>query len=132
MRILIAEDDYASRRYLQKLLSRFGQCDLTLDGMETLDAFMIAMDEDKPYELICLDIMMPKVDGIKTLKAIREIEKQRNINENKKVKVIMTTALNDTDVVKKAFDFGCEAYAVKPIDEEKFVEVMTKLGLVNE
>jgi two-component system, chemotaxis family, chemotaxis protein CheY len=131
MRILIAEDDYASRRYLQKLLSKFGQCDLTLDGMETLDAFMIAMDEDKPYELICLDIMMPKVDGIKTLKAIREIEKQRNINESKKIKVIMTTALNDTDVVKKAFDLGCEAYAAKPIDEEKFVEVMDKLGLIN-
>jgi two-component system, chemotaxis family, chemotaxis protein CheY len=130
MKILIAEDDYASRRYLQKLLSKFGQCDLTLDGMETLDAFMLSMDENDPYELICLDIMMPKIDGTRVLKAIREIEKQKHITDNKKVKVIMTTALNDVEVVKKSFDFGCEAYAAKPIDEEKLIEVITKLGLI--
>ncbi|MFL0248054.1 response regulator [Candidatus Clostridium stratigraminis] len=130
MKILIAEDDYASRRYINKLLSKYGHCDLTLDGMETLDAFMIALDEEKPYDLICLDIMMPKVDGTHALKAIREIEKQRGIEDEKRVKVIMTTALNDIDVVKKSFDFGCEAYAAKPINEEKLIEVMLKLDLI--
>jgi two-component system, chemotaxis family, chemotaxis protein CheY len=128
MRILITEDDFASRRYLHRLLSQFGKCDLTVDGMEALDAFLLAMDEGQPYELVCLDIMMPKVDGTKVLKAIREIEKQKDITDEKKVKVIMTTALSDSEIVKRTFDSGCEAYATKPIDEEKFLRVMNKLG----
>ena len=87
------------------------------------------MDEDEPYELICLDIMMPKVDGVKVLKTIREMEKQRHIEGDRKVKIIMTTALNDVDLVKNSFDSGCEVYANKPIDIKKLENVMEKLNL---
>ncbi len=130
MKILVAEDDLASRRFLTKFLSTYGECDITVDGMEALDAYLIALDENKPYDLICLDIMMPKVDGIKALKAIREIEKQRGIEGASRVKVIMTTALNDTEVVFSSFGLGCEAYSAKPIDTNKLVEVMKNLKLI--
>jgi len=76
MRILIAEDDYASRKFLYKFLSAYGECDITIDGIEAVDAFMLALDEGKPYDLVCLDIMMPKLDGTRALKAIRDVEKQ--------------------------------------------------------
>lgn len=78
MRILIAEDDLASRKVLYKFLSNYGECDITIDGMEALEAFMLAWDEGKPYDLICLDIMMPELDGVKTLKTIRDIENQKD------------------------------------------------------
>ncbi|MBP1756850.1 MAG: cheY7, partial [Firmicutes bacterium] len=93
MRILIAEDDFVSRKYMLKFLSKFGDCDLVVDGLEALDAFLIGMREDKPYDLICLDYMMPKVDGGKVLKSIRDFELQKGILPDKKVKVIMTTAV---------------------------------------
>lgn len=128
MRILIAEDDFASRKFLNKFLSSYGECDITINGVEAVDAFEMALDEGKPYDLICLDIMMPKLDGIKTLKAIREIETTRNIGKENKVKIIMTTALMDIKNVYDSFDSGCEAYASKPIDTEKLLEVMKKLG----
>lgn len=127
MKILIVEDDLSSRKFLCKFMSSYGECDITVDGMEGLDAYLMALDEDEPYELICLDIMMPKVDGIKALKTIREIEKQRDIKGDKKVKIIMTTALNDVDIVKSSFDSGCEVYANKPIDIKKLEDVMEKL-----
>lgn len=130
MKILIAEDDFASRMFLYKFLSGYGECDLTVDGIEAVEAFLMAHDGGKPYDLICLDIMMPKVDGIKALKAIRDIEKQKGIDEGNLVKVIMTTALNDTESVHNSFDAGCEVYASKPIDTIKFVEVMKKLNLI--
>ena len=130
MRILIAEDDLASRKFMLKLLSAYGECDLTIDGMEALEAFMMAWDEGRPYDLIFLDIMMPTLDGEKTLKMIRDIEKQKGINDSGRVKIIMTTALNDTDRVTKAFEIGWEAYASKPINTEKLVEVIKKLGLI--
>ena len=62
--------------------------------------------------------------------AIRDIEAQRGIPRSKGVKVIMTTALNDERNVKMAFELGCEAYAGKPIDVEKFEKVLSKLGLI--
>ena len=130
MRILIAEDDLISRSFLNKLLSKYGDCDLVVDGLETLDAFLMALKDKSPYRLICLDIMMPKADGVKTLKAIRDLEKQYGIPPEGRVKIIMTTALAEAQLVQTAFDYGCEAYATKPIDTKKLIEVLEKLGLI--
>lgn len=130
LKILIAEDDFASRKFLSKFLSTYGECDLVVDGLETIDAYMLSMRERKPYDLICLDIMMPKIDGVKVLKAIRDLETQKDIAQENRVKIIMVTALGETELVKSAFEFGCEAYASKPIDTEKFIEVMKKLKLI--
>jgi two-component system chemotaxis response regulator CheY len=76
--------------------------------------------------------MMPKVDGVKTLKAIRDLEKQYGIATENRVKIIMTTALAEAQLVRTAFEYGCEAYAAKPIDTQKLIEVMGKLGLISE
>ncbi len=132
LKILIAEDDLASRDFLRKFLSPYGQCDLVVDGLEAIDAYLISMKDKKPYDLICLDIMMPKIDGVKVLKAIRDLEKQKFILPEKRVKIIMTTALAEAELVQMAFEHGCEAYASKPIDTRKFIEVMEKLGLIVE
>jgi two-component system chemotaxis response regulator CheY len=130
MKILIVEDDMVSRRFLGKFLAQYGECDIVVDGMEALDAYLIAVKENDPYDLICLDIMMPKVDGVKVLKAIRDFEIQRGILPEDRVKIIIITALADTEFVNKAFELGCEAYAAKPVDTEKLVEVMNKLGII--
>ena len=130
MRILIAEDDFASRLFMKKFLSKYGECDVVVDGIEAIDAYLNSINEGFRYDLICLDIMMPRVDGMKALKSIRDIEKQNGIETEKRVKIIMTTALNDKKTVLNAYDSGCEAYAWKPIEMDKFILVMKKLGLI--
>jgi two-component system chemotaxis response regulator CheY len=130
MRILVAEDDMASRIFMKKLLSKYGDVDIAVDGLEAIDAVLLALKEEKPYSLICLDIMMPKLDGLKALKAIRDIEQQKGIEAGQRAKIIMTTALNDKDTVMNAYDAGCEAYAWKPIEIDKFMLVLRKIGLV--
>ncbi len=130
MRILIAEDDLASRIFMKKFLSVYGECDVVVDGIEAIDAYLNSLNEESRYDLICLDIMMPRLDGIKALKSIREIENHKGIEGDKKVKIIMTTALNDKATVFNSYDSGCEAYAWKPIETDKFIEVMKRLGLI--
>lgn len=130
MRVLIAEDDMASRKFLSKFLSAYGDCDVTVDGIEAIDAFLLAWDEGDPYDLICLDIMMPKVDGLKALKRIRELEQNKGIEGEQRAKIIMTTALNDQPTVLSSFQDGCQAFAAKPIDTVKLLEVVEKLGLM--
>ncbi len=127
-RILIVEDDMVSRKFLSKFLSRYGECDLVVDGLEAIDAYLLAINDALPYHLICLDVMMPKIDGIKVLKTIRDLEKQNGLTEEQRCKIIMTTVLGDTNIVQSAFDYGCNAYASKPIDMKKMTEVLNKIG----
>ena len=115
MKILLAEDDYVTRKAMDSFLSKYGECDVTVDGMEAVDAFLLALEEEEPYDLVCLDIMMPVMDGYQALMGIRNLEKERHIPEEKAVKVIMTTALNDEKNVKMAFELGCTIYSGKPL-----------------
>ena len=130
MRVLIAEDDFASRKFMLRFLSKYGECDITVDGLEAVEAFAMALEENEGYDLVCLDIMMPGMDGYQALKKIREIEKEKLVPEEKAVKIIMTTALNEGKNVTKAFDLGCTAYAGKPIDQDKFENVLRKFDLI--
>ena len=130
MKFLLAEDDYVTRKAMDSFLSKYGECDVTVDGMEAVDAFLLAMEEEEPYDLVCLDIMMPVMDGYQALVAIRNIEKQKDIPADKGAKVIMTTALNDEKNVKMAFELGCTVYSGKPIDQPRFEQALKKLGLI--
>lgn len=130
MKILIVEDDFASRKFIMNFLKDYGECDVTADGMEAIDAYMMAVEDGEPYDLICLDVMMPVLDGYQALKTIRQLEQENETEEEKKVKVIMITALNEEKNVRMAFDMGCTVYCAKPIDLDKLKSVMKKLNLI--
>ena len=130
MKILIAEDDLINRMFMKKYLSYYGDCDLAKNGMEAIECVTKALQKEEHYDLICLDVMMPMVDGFKALQSIRELEKAHSKCHNELAKVIMTTALNDRDTVNEAYRLGCEAYVWKPIDVDKFGEVLKELELV--
>lgn len=130
MKILLAEDDFVTRKFMMNFLSKYGECDVTVDGMEAVDAFMMALEDEDPYDLVVLDIMMPVMDGYQALKGIRNIEKERNITGDAAVKVIMATALNEEKNVKMAFDLGCTIYSGKPIDQVRFEQGLRKLKLI--
>lgn len=131
MKILIVEDDFISRRILKEILAQFGNCDVAVDGQEAIQAFELAHEEKAPYDLICLDIMMPNMDGHEALKQIREFEKANGLQGSGEVKVIMVTALDDPKTVFKAYyRGGATSYIVKPIDKEKLIEELRVLGLI--
>ena len=129
MKILLAEDDFITRKFLAGFLSKYGDCDVAADGLEAVDAFMMALEENKPYDLVCLDIMMPVMDGYQALVGIRNLEKAHDIPEDKRVKIIMATALNSKQNVEMAFNLGCTIYSGKPLDEEKFEDALNKIGI---
>lgn len=131
MKTLIVEDDFISRRILKDILSAHGDCDIAIDGEEAVQAFRMALDDKRPYELVCMDIMMPTMDGQEALKRIREIEKERGITGAREVKVIMTTALDDPrNVVESYYRGGATAYVVKPINKGKLLGEIRGFGLL--
>lgn len=133
MKILIVEDDFISRKILQKILLPLAECDIAVDGLEAIQAFEYARQEGKPYDLICLDIMMPKIDGFNALRKIREAETKdgNGSGKHQATKVIITTAIDDQKTVEESYkSFSVSAYIVKPITRQALLEEMRKIKLI--
>jgi two-component system, chemotaxis family, chemotaxis protein CheY len=128
MKTLIVEDDFMSRKLMLAYLSPLGECDVAANGSEALEAFMMANDAGKRYDLITLDIMMPEMSGQEVLKRIRGIEEAQGLVA---AKIVMTTALKDVDNVMTAFKNQCEGYLVKPIESEKLRGLLRELNLMD-
>jgi two-component system, chemotaxis family, chemotaxis protein CheY len=131
MKTLIVEDDFTSRLLLQKLLTVYGECHIAVNGKEAVAAFRAAREEGSPYDLICLDIMMPVMDGHEALREIRAYEESMGLSSSEGVKVIITTSLDDPRNIVGAFKSLCDAYIVKPISKVKLLGQIRSLGLVS-
>jgi two-component system chemotaxis response regulator CheY len=130
MKFLIVEDDLNSRLLLEVYLSPYGTISTANNGQEAVAAYIEALDKDDPFHLVCMDIMMPEMNGHEALSEIRKIERERDIALSSRAKVIMTTALKDNVNAQKAFyEEGCEAYLVKPIKKKALTDWLERLGL---
>jgi two-component system chemotaxis response regulator CheY len=129
MKTLIAEDDYFCRLALQKLLGACGECHLAVNGQEAVAVFQQALQSQQAYTLVCLDILMPEMDGQTALKAMRAAEEARGIYSRRGAKIIMTTGLDDVQNIMKAFHGLCDGYLVKPVEPTKLNELLIQLKL---
>ena len=131
MKILVAEDDRISRLRLQALLKDCGEVHGAVNGHEAVDAVRLAITAGKPYTLICLDLMMPVIDGLSVLKLIREMERAAAPAGLPPARVVMTTAVADKAAVAAAIGARCDGYLVKPIDKAELQARLLKLGLID-
>jgi two-component system chemotaxis response regulator CheY len=132
VKILIVEDECISRTLLAESLSPYGVCDLASNGREALEVLNLAYDGERWYDLVCLDIMMPEMDGQEVLTTIRTMEEARGIDRMTATRVIMTTALDDPRNILEAFTQGhCDAYLTKPIDKDRLLAHLRELQLID-
>ena len=128
--IIIAEDDAGHARLIEKNLGRVGlhnPIQFFENGQDVLD-FLFRRGpgphrlSNTPY-LLMLDIRMPKVDGVETLRQIKEDEFLR------KLPVIMLTTTDDPREIQRCHQLGCNSYIVKPVDYDKFADAIKQLGM---
>ena len=101
--ILIVDDN---PKFLRDALPMYGyEVDTAIDGLEALKKLE---NENSNYDLILLDVMMPKMDGWDTLKAIRKNKK------TERIPVIMISALNEDQKIVSGLRIGADDYVVKP------------------
>ena len=131
MRSLIVEDDFTSRLLLQTFLARYGDCHVAVNGKEAVEAFRISKDTGRDYNLICMDIMMPEMDGQTAVRQIRALEEGEGTMSSSGVKIVMVTALDDVKNVVESFKALCDAYLFKPVDTAKLLGELKTLGLVS-
>ena len=123
MKILLAEDDFASRKFMDKQLSRYGECDVMVDGEEAVDAFMMALEDDEPYDLACLDVMMPVMDGLEATRTIRSMERE----DCRTLPIIAMSANAFDDDLKKSVECGMNGHLSKPVEVDKLYRTLAEV-----
>jgi two-component system chemotaxis response regulator CheY len=129
MKSLVAEDDVTNRKLLKTFLSRYGECDVAVDGKQAVNAALLALQSHCGYDLVCMDLRMPQMDG---QEAIREIRKQKAaMGASQPSKIIVTTIHTDTESIATTLLGRCNAYLVKPIDTAMLKKELKALGLIH-
>lgn len=131
MRVLIVEDDETSRCFLESVFQDGNEVVSATDGSVGLKMFESAHQEGKPFDLICLDIVMPEVNGREMLKQLRSFEQLQGIGGLDHTKIIMTTGQQDKENILGSFREGCEIYLIKPVEIEHIQKAVRKLGLAD-
>ncbi len=128
MKSLVAEDDATNRKLLQAFLSRYGPCDIAFDGREAVNAVVVAHQNHSSYDLVCMDLRMPEMDGQEAIREIRRLEEVAGLK--KPAKIIVTTIRSDMESIATALLGRCNAYLVKPIEIAKLKKELRTLGLI--
>ena len=111
--ILAIDDELGPRESIRMVFKDTHNVFLAEDGFKGIE---ILKKED--IDVIILDLKMPKINGIETLKKIREIDKD--------VPVIILTGYGDVDTAKKAIHYGTMEFLSKPFNVEDIVKIVTK------
>ncbi len=125
-KILVVDDNFENQQLLIEILRDHAHCDAASNGKEAIDKYNISLN-DKPYDLILLDIEMPEIGGLELLRKIRQSEEAAGIPLGEGVAIIMVTAHKKPFL--DAFYQGCNDYIIKPIDADKLIQkIEKKLG----
>ncbi len=133
MKALIVEDELTTRMLLSNFLKKYGTCEMVENGRLAVESFRAALDSGSHYDLICMDINMPEMNGQEALQAIRAIEAERGLSGPNEVKVVMITSLSDPKNVVDAYFKGYATdYLTKPVDYAVLFELLKRFELIAE
>lgn len=117
LNILLVEDNLVNQKVALRILDKLGyEADLATNGLEAIDSASI---ED--YDIIFMDLLMPKMDGIEATKRIRA-----EMSERKNVKIIAMTADTMMNNRETCIAAGMDDYITKPIDVGALKELVKK------
>ena len=130
MKILIVDDDFVCRNLLQEILKDYGSTHIATDGKEAVAAVRAAIDSGEPYNLICLDILMPEMDGQQALQQIRDMEEAAGFTASRGTMILMITSLGDLKNLQASFDRHCDGYVIKPFTSAEVLDNLRRLKLI--
>lgn len=129
MKILIVDDEKISRKVLLKQFEGIGDCTAVDDGRAGLELITRAIQEKVPFDLVTMDVSMPKISGQQLLKMVRQKEKALDIPKADRTKIIMVTSRMNLSTIKDCIRLGCDGYLSKPVQKYQLMISLAKSGV---
>jgi len=124
--ILVVEDDDGHATLVERNLRRAGLNNSIVrlrDGQEAIDYFFGGVGRQPEECVLLLDINMPRVDGVGVLRQLKADPRTDQLP------VVILTTTDDPREVKRCYELGCAIYVTKPVEYDRFVEAIRRLGL---
>jgi len=130
MRALVVDDESTSRVLLQTFLSQYGDCQAVTSGSEAIAAFRQALEANQRFDLICMDIVMPGINGDEAVLEIRTVEREKGVAQSERARIVMISVLKDPNAIHTAVMLDCDGYLLKPINTGELLAHLGAFGLV--
>lgn len=133
LKYLIVDDSKSARMKLESILRPFGKCRMAKDGLEAVELVKSALDKNLTYDLVLMDIEMPAMDGHTALKRIQDLQMEKGVPEDERMKAIMVSSRKGTDDIMQAhYEEGAAIYITKPFEDETVIEALANLGIIDQ
>ena len=124
--VLVAEDNEINALLMRSLLTKLGHfAVITTNGEEALESWLAAKAAGAPYDLVLMDIQMPRLDGIETTKRIRAREAGQ---PGRQTPILALTANTLVEDRYACFEAGMDGFLIKPLDREKLADALAGLA----
>ena len=133
MNILLVEDVTINRVILKNILQNFNcinNIDEAKDGIEAIEKIIRAYNRNNKYDIIFLDIIMPMQSGYHVLEQIKKYEKNNNISDNNRAKIITISSLDSDEEKNKSLKMGADEAIIKPITYDMVRNIFQKWGII--
>lgn len=130
MRSLVIDDSATVRKLLYQMLTAVGTCVEAADGNIGVETWRQALEDKDPFQLVCLDLIMPEKDGQAVLREIRETEAGLGIALEDRTKVIIITSQASSTNLLKAIHWKADAFLAKPFTRETLFFKLQELELL--
>lgn len=126
-RILIVEDNLVAYKVGQRFFNIIGcETDHAMTGEDAIEMFMQQAEAQKPYVAIYMDLILPKMNGIETCRAIREYEKT---NHRIPVPIIAVTGSEEPNIVSECLEAGMASVLPKPMTRNALLDFERSIAM---
>lgn len=128
VKTLIIDDHHTSIAILEMMLADHCECSVATSGAKGIELFEQAYKENEPFQVVLLDIIMPEMDGVETLKKLRKIERPFLTiplyqGQDRRARIIMqTSSENPKHLVDSYLQGKCNGFINKPYSREEIIE----------
>lgn len=130
MRALIIDDDPQTHALLRSVLAPLAQVVATLNASSGLEAFRQSLEQNVPFDVVFLDIVLPDLDGHQALLRLRGLEDAFALEDKPTVSIVVSELRDAKNINRAFFVGGAASYLAKPLNANQIRAELAKFGLM--
>lgn len=131
LNVLTVDDDEVTQFHVSQLLLKLGRSRMAYSGADAIARVEESLAGGEAYDLILMDVMMPGLDGLTTVREIVTRFNEHKVPLESRPKIVMLSSVDERDTqIDALYACGADYYLTKPLESERFMQALREMGLV--